>query len=70
MSRPLWVVSAGAGMGVVLGMTVWAGTALAGSGLHNAARGNNDSILGGANEVIGTPVRCGFFPVSPTMSHC
>jgi hypothetical protein len=30
MSRPLWVLSAGAGMGVVLGMTVWAGTALAG----------------------------------------
>ncbi len=30
MSRPLRVLSAGAGMGAVLGMTVWAGTALAG----------------------------------------
>jgi hypothetical protein len=29
LGRPLWVLSAGAGMGVVLGMTVWAGTALA-----------------------------------------
>ena len=33
MSRPLWVMSAAAGMGLVLGMTTWAGTALAsGSG--------------------------------------
>jgi hypothetical protein len=39
-------------------------------GLDNAARGNNDAILGGANEVIGTLIRCGFFPVSPAMSHC
>jgi len=39
-------------------------------GLDNAARGNNDSILGGANEVISTAIRCGFFPVSPVMSHC
>ena len=30
MGRPLWVLSAGAGMGLVLGMTTWAGTALAG----------------------------------------
>jgi hypothetical protein len=29
MSRPLWVLSAAAGMGLVLGMTAWAGTALA-----------------------------------------
>jgi hypothetical protein len=39
-------------------------------GLNNAARGMNDSILGGANMVIGVLIRCGFFPVSPTMSHC
>jgi hypothetical protein len=39
-------------------------------GLDNAARGNNDSILGGANKVIATHIRCGFFPVSPAMSHC
>jgi hypothetical protein len=39
-------------------------------GLNNQALGNNDSILGGAREVIGIPVKCGFFPVSPTMSHC
>jgi hypothetical protein len=30
MSRPLWVLSAGTGLGLVLGMTTWAGTALAG----------------------------------------
>src|SRR5579859_2060532 len=39
-------------------------------GLDNAARGSNDSILGGAHEVIGVPINCGFFPVSPSMSHC
>jgi hypothetical protein len=39
-------------------------------GLHNAARGSNDSILGGAHEVIGIPINCGFFPVSPAISHC
>ena len=39
-------------------------------GLDNAARGSLDSILGGAHEVIGVPVHCGFFPVSPTTSHC
>jgi hypothetical protein len=39
-------------------------------GLDNAARGSNDSILGGAHEVIGVAIHCGFFPVSPTMSHC
>jgi hypothetical protein len=39
-------------------------------GLDNAARGGNDSILGGAHEVIGVAIHCGFFPVSPAMSHC
>ena len=39
-------------------------------GLDNAARGSNDSILGGAHEVIGVAIHCGFFPVSPAMSHC
>jgi hypothetical protein len=39
-------------------------------GLGNAARGSNDSILGGAHEVIGVAIHCGFFPVSPAMSHC
>jgi hypothetical protein len=29
MGRPLWVLSAAAGLGLVLGMTTWAGTALA-----------------------------------------
>src|SRR5438132_1088540 len=30
LSRPLWVVSAGAGIGLALGLTVWAGPAFAG----------------------------------------
>jgi hypothetical protein len=38
MSRPLWVLSAGAGIGLVLGMTTWAGTALASGSGTPAAR--------------------------------
>ena len=38
MGRPLWVLSAGAGMGLVLGMTAWAGTALASGSGTPAAR--------------------------------
>lgn len=38
MGRPLWVLSAGAGAGLMLGMTSWAGTALAsGSGVPTAS---------------------------------
>jgi len=52
------------------GNTALGNSASVSGGLDNAARGSNDSILGGANEVIGIPVHCGFFPVSPTTSHC
>jgi len=44
MSRPLWVLSAAAGMGLVLGMTTWAGTALA-SGHSASAPGTLQSQI-------------------------
>jgi hypothetical protein len=39
-------------------------------GLENTVNGTNDTILGGAHESIGEGVKCGFFPGSPTTSHC
>ena len=50
--------------------TAFGNSASVSGGLGNAARGSNDSILGGANEVIGAAIHCGFFPVSPSTSHC
>jgi hypothetical protein len=52
LSRPLWVVSAGAGIGLALGLTGWAGTAFA-SGPGTAAPSDATIADGAGNLATG-----------------